>query len=856
MPKRQRRIKEVSVKKQRFNSGWAIESGVKDAFAAMMGVANPKPVSLPHDAMILEPRSPECTNGNQTGYYPSGSYTYTKSFFAPKEWEENQILLEFEGVMSKAIVYVNEDCVEQHAYGYSQFYADIRPYLNFGEENKIKVITINNNKSSRWYSGSGIYRDVNLYLGGMVSTVPETLRITTQDIQEEYAVLTIDTEVKNSNTKYFTGRLKIELLNPDGEAVAQESNKITIPAAQSATCHMRITVSEPMLWNTEHPSMYTCRATVWAEQEILDETLETFGIRQLKLDSRKGLQINGESIKLRGACVHHDNGVIGACTLEKAEEYRVLKLKNAGFNSIRSSHNPMSKAMLRACDKHGILVMDELTDMWNVPKNSNDAAFDFRNIWRDEVKRMIAKDYNHPCVVLYSVGNEMPEIGRKSGRIQCRQIANYLRKHDTTRYVTSGFNGFLALSGASKEDSSGMSQMVTPPTDDGGDTPFEGKSIEEAKLAPSKAKETDLEGSERLNDVMGDIPFEVRDMLNGSPLMTKQIEEVGDELDVVGLNYMPVRHILEHELHPNHVIVGSESYPVEIAGLWRIVEEHPFVIGDFTWTGYDYLGEAGIGIYHYDCMPEGQGVYPDRLAYCGDINLNGYRRPVSYLREIVFGLRKEPFISVERVNRYGYGCLRNHWKYDDALDSWTYPGYEGKPARLKVLSPSEEVELLLNGTSLGRKPAGKEHEFTAAYELTYEPGELIAVAYDNGCETARTVLQTAEAAAEIHVIPSSETIIADGQDAIILDFYLTDAKGIPNMWEIHDISLSVEGGADLIGFGNANPSSENSYQADHCETFDGRAIAVLRSNGKAEDVKVRISAEGFREKELFIQYIN
>lgn len=833
------------MRKQLFNNFWEVENGISDPFAAMMGGVKRKPVQLPHDAMIYEQRSADCANGNQTGYYPSKSYTYTKKFVAPKEWEDKQVLLEFEGVMSKAMVYVNEECAERHAYGYSQFYVDIKPYLNIGEENEVKVISINNNKSSRWYSGSGIYRDVNLYLGGMVSIVPEELRVTTQDIQEDYAVLTVDTQVKNCNHNYFEGKLHVELMDASGTVVAQENNQITIPAGQSAVSHMRVIVSNPMLWNTEHPTMYTCKASIHDDNEIMDEATEAFGIRQLKLDPKKGLQINGESVKLRGACIHHDNGVIGACTLEKAEEYRILKLKNTGFNSIRSSHHPISKAMLRVCDRHGILVMDELIDMWNVPKNSNDATFEFQDIWRDEVKRMIAKDYNHPCVVLYSVGNEMPEIGRKGGRIQCRQIANYMRGHDTTRYVTSGFNGFLALSGASKEDAAAMGQMYTQ---EGEEAP----SMEEMKEEgmASDTKNVIAEGSEKLNDVMGDIPFEVRDMLNGSPLMTKRLEEAVDELDVIGVNYMPVRHELEHDLHPNHVIVGSESYPTEIARLWSIVEAHPYVIGDFTWTGYDYLGEAGIGIYHYAFTPEGQGVYPDRLAYCGDINLNGYRRPVSYLREIAFGLRKEPFISVERVNRYGYGCLRNHWKYDDALDSWTYPGYEGQPAKLKVLSPSEEVELFLNGSSLGRKPAGKAHEFTAAYELTYEPGVLIAVGYDNGCETARTILQTAESVAEIRIDPSAETLKADGQDAVILDIYLTDAKGIPNMWENHDIHISVEGGADLIGFGNANPSSENSYQADRCETFDGRAIAVLRSNGKPEDVKVKIRAEGFQVQEL------
>lgn len=837
------------MKKQRFNSGWNVEEGIRDVFASMMYRSDPKAVTLPHDAMISEARSADCPNANQTGYYPSKTYTYTKRFHAPMEWEKQQVLLEFEGVMSKAMVYINEEYVARHTYGYSQFYVDVKPYLNLGQENEIKVVSINNDKCSRWYNGSGIYRDVNLYLGGSVSIVPEKMRITTQDIGDDYAVLTVDTKIINADSKKYDGRLKVDVLDAEGKIVAQESNKITIRGGQDADIHMRIVVSKPMLWNVDTPYLYTCKAYLTLDNIVLDVAEETFGIRQLKLDARKGLQINGESVKLRGACIHHDNGVIGACTLEAAEEFRAKKLKDAGFNSIRSAHHPMSKAMLRVCDRLGILVMDELIDMWNIPKNINDAAMDFPEMRQDEIRRMVDKDYNHPCVVLYSVGNELPEIGRADGRIQCREVANSLRENDATRYVTSGFNGFLALAGVSREEGLQMAQMFAPK---GTDDPAELVSKMKEISAPPQSNNSS-DGSEQLNDVMGDIPFEVRDMLHSSDIMTRQIEEVGDGLDVIGLNYMPVRHELEHELHPNHVIVGSESYPTEIVSLWKIVEQNPHVIGDFTWTGYDYLGEAGIGIYHYDVLTDGQGIYPDRVAYCGDINLNGYRRPISYLREIVYGLRKEPFISIERVNRYGYGCLRNHWKYDDALDSWTYPGYEGKPARLKVLSPSEEVELFINGRSLGRQKTGKEHEFSATYELTYEPGELVAVAYDGEQEVSKTVLKTAGKVEQIQYNSSKSRLIADGQDAIILDIYLTDAYGILNMWEKHDVNIEVEGAAVLLGFGNANPSSENSYQATCCETYDGRVIAVIRSNGLTGETSVTISVDGIPDQNIIFK---
>lgn len=827
------------MEKQKFHTGWKVEKGVKDPFDSMNPVkCMGKEVILPHDAMIFEKRSPESKNGNQTGYYPCESYTYTKIFSAPEEWKEQQLFIEFEGVMKKAMVYINGELAARNSNGYSQFYVDPHPYLKYDMENEIKVIAINEDKSSRWYPGSGIYRDVNLYTGGCICIMPERVRITTTDIESGYAVLCIDTELKG----IFTGRkeveLEVQIIDPAGKKAAEVSNTITVAGEKMSESHMRLTVSEPYLWSTQDPELYLCRMTIRCGDEIMDMTETVFGIRKLQLDARQGLRLNGKSIKLQGACIHHDNGVIGACTLDGAEEFRCRKLKEAGFNSIRSSHHPMSKAMLRACDRLGMLVIDELTDMWDVPKNSHDFSFEFGKCWKEEVRRMISKDYNHPSVIFYSVGNEIPECGTGGGRIRNREIANLLRKEDPTRFVTCGINGFLAFAGIPREEQEKMKKEFT-----GGSGDIPPTAINEQE-DQKESVITQSEGSEKLNNVMGDIPFEIRDMLNTSPLMTKQLKELGDEMDVIGLNYMPARHILEHDLNKDHIVMGSESYPTEIPRLWKLVKENPFVIGDFTWTGYDYLGEAGIGSYHYEAMPQGQGVYPDRLAYCGDINLNGYRRPVSYLREMIYGLRKEPYISVERVDRYGYGCVRNHWKAGDEIASWTFPGYEGMPARIKVFSPSEEVELFLNGKSIGRKPVGEEHEYTAEYETIYNPRTLTAVGYDGGEETARFSLTTAGKPKKIDVITNADRLCADGSDVLIIEASLVDENGIENMWEEKEIKISIDGPAYLAGFGNADPSGEESYQSDICRTFDGRVIAVVRSTTEPGTITVHLEAEG------------
>ena len=347
-----------------------------------------------------------------------------------------------------------------------------------------------------------------------------------------------------------------------------------------------------------------------------------------------------------------------------------------------------------------------------------------------------------------------------------------------------------------------------------------------------------------MNAVMGSTEQEMLDAFSVSPMLSQCLEEASCELDVVGYNYLTARHAYEHTLHPDRVVVGSETYPPEIARLWKIVKDNPHVIGDFTWTGYDYLGEAGIAIFHYNTERREQGWYPDRLAYCGDININGYRRPVSYLREIVYGLRREPWIAVERPERYGMPCNTNSWMYRDAIDSWTFTGMEGKPAKIHILSASQEVELFLNGRSLGRKPAGEEAGYDVLFETAYEPGELVAAGYSERREDGRFRLITAGEPAAFAVSFSCDSLTADGQSVAFITADLVDEKGTANRWEAREVRVSVEGAGTLAGFGSAAPSTEGSYDDNIWRTYDGRVMAAVRSGQVPGAVSVKISAQG------------
>ena len=812
-----------------FHTGWTVRPGVPDPFGVIFG-SEPEatPVTLPQDAMILEARRPDASSGNQTGYYPVRSYTYEKRFFAPLDWKQKQNTLEFEGVMAQAMVYLNGELIAVNHYGYSQFYAELNGRLRYGEENVLQVIARSAENGSRWYPGAGIYRDVWLWQGERIHVPPEGVRLTTAELEEGYALVLADVAVENTGLDARKLRLRLTLTAPDGRETAAE-NLVSILQTETVQSRLRLTVDDPELWSPEYPALYAYAAELYEGEELLDRAEGSFGIRKLTLDARHGLRINGVETKLRGACIHHDNGLIGATTLPDAEEFRVKKLKEAGFNAIRSAHHPAGKALLDACDRIGILVMDELTDMWELPKNSADYSLDFVSEWRDSIQRMVAKDYDHPSVVLYSLGNEIPEIGRRSGGRRCREMASFLRGLDPTRYVTCAINGFLAMSDRIDEMKAEMLQTES-----------------------ALQSEAESSGSEALNAAMAKMERRKMDAFSTSRGLSEAMEEVACELDVVGYNYLTARHEYEHTAHPERVVVGSETYPTEIARLWEIAERNSHVLGDFTWTGYDYLGEAGIACYHYAPERHEQGWYPDRLAYCGDIDLNGHRRPVSYLREISYGLRKEPFLAVERLDRFGQPDNSNDWKYYDAIDSWTWPGFEGKPTVAHVLSASEEVELFLNGVSLGRKRT-EGHE--AAFALNYAPGRLVAVGYTDGKEDGRIERHTAGSPVKLGISIYNSVLAADGRGAAFVTVDLLDKNGLHSRFEKRKVTVTVEGAGRLAGLGSADPQCEGSYQDASWESFDGVVMAVVRSTEEAGEIRVHIEVEGCGERTILLESV-
>jgi len=638
------------------------------------------------------------------------------------------------------------------------------------------------------------------------------------EVDDGGAVVTVAAVVRNRASASRAVDVRVELLDDTDTVVSRDEATVTTFPGDELTVRRRLFVADPRRWGIDHPHLYTCRVSVLDGDELLDEHTNTFGIRSLSLDPQRGLRINGEHIDLRGACVHHDNGPLGAATIDRADERRVEFLKAAGFNAIRSAHNPVSNAMLDACDRLGMVVMDETFDMWHESKTGDDYGLRFTEWWEADVEAMVHNDINHPSVVFYSIGNEIADGSTPTGYQMGRALADKVRSLDDTRFVTQAISGIMV----------GGAELFA----DFRKT-FAERTVDETTGVNTAAMS--------LADIMSE--------MMKSPVVADKVDEAFSHLDAAGYNYMAARFEMDGERHPNRVMFGSETHPVKIGAEWPLVTGNPFVIGDFTWTGWDYLGEAGIGRVEYadeqpaNPMSAFQGAYPWLAAWCGDIDITGVRRPQSYYREIVFGLRSAPYIAVLRPER-GRQFLSHSspWSWSDTVSSWSWPGFDGESVTVEVYADADEVELLVNGRSLGQRPATIDQEYRTAFDLPYEPGVVEAIARRGGTEIGRHSLVTAHAAVVLDARADREEISADGSDLSFIALTLVDTEGSVHTTLDRRVAIEIDGPGVLQGLCSANPTTEERFTAASCTTFDGRALAVIRPTA-AGRISVTLTAE-------------
>ncbi len=794
-----------------FNDGWEVRP--QQATGFLGGAPAAEQVTLPHDAAIRLQRDPAVKKGAERGFFPCGVWEYAKKVTIPEDYADKHVELRFEGAYARATVYINDAFAGQRPNGYAEFCIDCDRFLRYGAENEIKVI-VRTTDDARWYSGAGLYRPVSLLVSGL--TYLRDVRVSTPRVTDGLAVVRVAARVCSEGKRGMqTPRMLVALTDEAGQTVAEGSAPVTVYRGETVTAEQTLTLHSPSRWDVERPYLYGCLVRLMDGDAEIDREETAFGVRDLALDRENGLQINGRTVKLRGACIHHDNGLLGAATYRDAETRRVRILKEAGFNALRMAHHPAGRALLDACDRLGMLVMDEAFDVWTDSKNSMDYAVDFESWWEKDVESMVAKDFNHPCVVLYSIGNEIAETGKPQGAARGRKIAQKVRALDATRFTLNAVNGMLSV----------MDRM--------GEI-----------LAQRAANMADKD----INQAMTDVGDRIAQIMR-LPLIGEATEEAYSCVDIAGYNYMHGRYETDRELFPNRILCGSETHPSNIDRNWGQVTRLPHVIGDFTWTGWDYLGEVGIGRVVYNnqnalIRMEHKADYPWLTAWCGDMDITGFRRTISYYREIVFGLRKAPYLAVFSPAHYGEEATYMQWSWSDTRHAWDWQGFEGKPIQVEVYADADEVELLVNGRSLGRKPAGQENRFKALFDTAYEPGTLEAAAWKDGVEIGRDTLCTPSEEKLLCVTPEREQVTLSEQALIYAEVSLRDAAGVPVNCDSLAVTLRAEGDAELLAFGSAKPDNTESWFAGSQTLFGGRAMAILRPTA-AGTVVLRAEAEGY-----------
>lgn len=791
------------MKKQSFNENWTFWKEGKEEDAIQ--------VNLPHDAMIHEKRDPELENGNATGFHPGGKYVYKKSIFGDTDLTEQTVLLEFEGVYMNASVYMNGELIGERAYGYSDFYVDLTGKLKPEVENELRVVVDNSQTpNSRWYSGSGIYRPVSLWTGAGNHILPDGIKVKTISINP--AVLEISIDIKATDDAEI-----VSSIEKDGETVAQMTGT-----------ERTVEIADAELWSAETPNLYTIKTVLKKNGEVLDEGEERFGIRTLAWDAERGFQVNGKTVKLRGGCVHHDHGLLGACSYDKAECRRAQKLKEFGYNAIRYSHNPAGKNFLDICDELGMYVIDETFDQWTIPQSKHDYAGYFAKEWKKDVHSLVAKDYNHPCVIMYCIGNEITDTGLPFGADISKELNSYFHELDSSRPTMIAINSMLSVLAAKQAEQKAAAE------------------------AEGKAEEDKNVGSAEVNDIVTLLPKIMASITPESleTLIGKCISYV----DIVGYNYGHNLYDGTHLLAPERVILSSETFPQKMADNWKKAAENNYVIGDFMWTAWDYLGEAGVGlpVYGTDQAPFSK-PYPCLTAGCGSFDLTGYPESQAYYAAALWGFLKEPYIGVRPVQHSGEKYTLGKWRFTDSLNCWTWPGAEGKKAEIEIYSTDTYVELIQDGVSLGRKEL---QQCRCTYSTTYVPGELKAVSYDaEGHEVSSSILCSAGDTEKLNIFAEEENITADGQDLAYIAIHIIDEAGNLKMMTDKKVRVTVEGEGELLAMGSGRPETEESFYDREYTSWHGRVLAIVKSTKKAGVITVKAYADGLDEVSVQIQTI-
>jgi beta-galactosidase len=769
-----------------FDTGWKfLRDSVTGAEDPLFDDSRWRTLDLPHDWSIenfagsdnedhIGPFTKTSEGDIATGHVKGGTGWYRKHFTPDDSYRMKNVSVCFDGVYMISSVWVNGKKAGDHFYGYTPFSFDISRLLIPGSDNVIAVEVNNPGKNSRWYSGSGIYRHVWLTITNPLRVAENGLFITTNLLSKDIAQIRLSVKLKNSGHENTEGKLVTFISDTDGHVIDKTEKSIAIEPDGTLSVEQSLKITQPSLWSVDNPHLYRATSQIVAKGKIIDSYSVQFGVRTLDFSAGKGFRLNDIPLELKGACMHHDNGLLGSAAFDRAEERRVEIMKANGYNAIRTSHNPPSKQFLDACDRIGMLVIDEAFDMWEHPKNPSDYSNYFKDNWKNDLQSMILRDRNHPSVIAWSIGNEIYERADTSGQRIASQLVRVVKSLDNSRPVTAAVCLFW--------DHPGIDWSAS------------------AKAFAS--------------------------------------------LDVAGYNYEWREYENDHKKYPARIMAGTESFPIEAFENWQQVEKDSWVIGDFVWTGMDYLGESGIGHVYYDKKDASFSMpWPWYNSWCGDIDITGQKKAQSYFRDVVWG-RSKLEMAVHAPLPAGKKEEISMWGWPAEYQSWTWPGEEGDSLQVSVYSRCQEVRLELNGKVIGQKQTSDKNRLTAKFTVPYLPGELKAIGLINGKEAATKVFRTAGKPSHLILSADRTRINADRNDLSYVSVEVRDKDDnlIPNT--DLTVKFTVSGDGELLASGNAAPDDMQSFRKPECKTFNGKCLAIIRPYAKAGSIKVNAEAAG------------
>ena len=778
-----------------YNSGWDFKMSTESKELVLAKKNDWTKVNIPHDysmeldfyAPVEESDHPEnigdlglILGSRSTAYLPSGIGWYKNSIEYSDVFKDKKVQILFDGVYRMSDVWINDTYLGHHNNGYTAFYYDLTPYLKEGS-NTI-VVKTNNELKSRWYSGSGIYRDVKLVVTDKTHIPIWGRYVTTPEVSADKSEVLIETKLKNDKHHDTQVTLLHKVLNSKGTEVAQTKSSHKIKQGAEIITTSAVILNKPKLWSVESPYLYMLVTDVVLDGKLIDSYTSQLGIRSLDFSVENGFLLNGKFTKLKGACIHHAHGLLGAEAFARAEERKILALKEMGCNAIRCAHNPPSQLFLDLCDRYGMLVINEAFDEWKRTKTGGGYSVYFDEWWKKDVTAMMLRDRNHPSIIMWSIGNEIPEQGYpEEGPQIARMLSAYVKTLDTTRPTT------LAAQPGTTE----MWANRFPPA------------------------------------------------------------AYFDAVDISGYNYEQFSikkgggFVENHKEFPNRIMYHSESRVPKFYDNWEKISKLNYVLGDFIWTGIDYLGEVGCGYDRKD-----QSTFPTYFAMCGDLDICLNRKPRSYYRNSVWSDVDAIYIQVRHPVGTGYDTPHK-WAFIPGLHSWEWNFPEGKMMNVDVLGAADEIELFLNGKSIGKK---KPFEKITTFNVPYTKGELKAVSYKDGKKIGKDILKTPGNPTELVVQPERAKIKADLSEIVYINFEIMGSNGARNFNADREVSFQIEGPATIAAIGSSNPSAPIDYpfHGTKCKTYQGRGQLILRSTGEAGTIKIQAVSEGLKIKRVKI----